>query len=104
MLYCNTSLLQVSLYPHATVTEQEEAKDVVAILQEPVFDKAELDWLEEVKKDLMEADRLRWIATQVAEQFVTVAIKVSTNIAEIVALGLVLDKEPYRKLLSTFIQ
>ncbi|KAG0054696.1 hypothetical protein BGZ89_002569, partial [Linnemannia elongata] len=66
--------------------------------------KKELAWLELIKKDPMEADRLRWLATRVVEQFVADANKDTTKIAEIVALGPVLEKEPYRKLLATFIK
>lgn len=56
------------------------------------------------KKDPMEADRLRWLASQVVEQFIADTIKNSTKIVEIVALGPVLEKESYCKLLSTFIK
>ncbi|KAG0050819.1 hypothetical protein BGZ89_003726, partial [Linnemannia elongata] len=105
LVYCNTLLLQDSLSSHVAVTEQEEdVMEVVAVLQELAFDNAELDWLQTTKKDPMEADRLRWIANRVVEQFMADASKDSTKVAEIVALGPVLEKEHYRKLLSTFIK
>ncbi|KAF9281249.1 hypothetical protein BGZ88_011726, partial [Linnemannia elongata] len=104
LVYCNTLLLQDSFSHHTPAIEQDGAKKVSVILQEPAFDKMELDWLEEVKMDPMEADRLRWIATRVVEQFAAEANKDSIKVTEIVALGSVLEKEPYRKLLATFIK
>ncbi|KAF9153790.1 hypothetical protein BG015_002614 [Linnemannia schmuckeri] len=104
LVYCNTLLLQDSLSSQSTVACQEGAKGVAVVLQERSLDKTELDWLEEVKKDPMEADRLRWLTTRMVEQFVADANKDSTKIVEIVSLGPVLQREPYRKLLSTFIK
>ncbi|KAG9069577.1 hypothetical protein KI688_010481 [Linnemannia hyalina] len=104
LVYCNALLLRDTLSPSKVVTGKDVGRAGPLVLQEPVFDKAELDWLETTKKDLMEVDRLGWLATRVVEQFVTDANKDFTKIAEIVALGPVLEKEHYRKLLSTFIK
>ncbi|KAF9271531.1 hypothetical protein BGZ88_005976, partial [Linnemannia elongata] len=104
LVYCNALLLQDSLFQLKPVAELEEAKDAGVLMQEPTPDKTEIDWLEMTRSDLMEADRLRWLATRMVEQFVTDDNKDSAKIAEIVALGPVLEKEPYRKLLSTSIK
>ncbi|OAQ22498.1 hypothetical protein K457DRAFT_26019, partial [Linnemannia elongata AG-77] len=104
LVYCNALLLQDSLFQLKPVAGLEEAKDAGVLLQEPTPDKTEIDWLEMTRNDLMEADRLRWLAIRVVEQFVTDDNKDSIKIAEIIALGPVLRKEPYRKLLSTFIK
>lgn len=88
LVYCNILLLQDSL-----VTQSAEL----------TLDKAELDWLEERKKEPMETDRLRSLVTEMAEVFVADTIKDSTKIAEVVALGPVLQKEPYRKVLTSII-
>ncbi|KAF9151533.1 hypothetical protein BG015_006554 [Linnemannia schmuckeri] len=84
LVYCRTLLLQ-----HSSPTPT------------PNLDKAELEWLEEMDKDLEEQERLRWIATRMVEEFVQDAVKDSIKIAEIVALGPVLEKEPYRKAFSS---
>ncbi|KAG9069570.1 hypothetical protein KI688_010474 [Linnemannia hyalina] len=104
LVYCNTLLLRNTLSPAAAATGEDADNGGPLVLQEPTLDKTELEWLETTKKDPMEADRLRWLATQVVELFVTDANKDFTKIAEIVALGPVLEKEHYRKLLSTFIK
>ncbi|KAG9063869.1 hypothetical protein KI688_003983 [Linnemannia hyalina] len=65
---------------------------------------AERKWLEEIDKDSTEQDRLLWIATRMVEEFVpNVASRSSVEIAEVVSLGPILEKEPYRKLLSSII-
>ncbi|KAF9313649.1 hypothetical protein BGZ91_006205, partial [Linnemannia elongata] len=87
LVCCNALLLQDSLFHLKPVAVLEEAKGAGVLLQEPTPDKTEIDWLEMTRNDLMEGDRLRL-----------------HKIAEIVALGPVLRKEPYRKLLSTFIK
>ncbi|KAG0277068.1 hypothetical protein BGZ95_006578, partial [Linnemannia exigua] len=80
------------------------------LLKDPVFsattnlDKAELVWLEEIKKDPAEQDHLRWLATRMVEAFVADTTKDSTEIAEIVALGPVLQRVPYRKLLTSLLR
>ncbi|KAK3808236.1 MAG: hypothetical protein JOS17DRAFT_780627 [Linnemannia elongata] len=101
LVYCNTLLRQdsLSLIVAATSEDAENGGPLG-----PALDKAEVDWLEKIKKDPMEADRLRWLATRVLEQFVADVNKDSTKIAEVIALGPVLKKEPYRKLLAIFIK
>ncbi|OAQ31265.1 WD40 repeat-like protein [Linnemannia elongata AG-77] len=104
LVHCNALLLQDTLFSpqFATVKDADSAGSLV--LQEPTLKKTELDWLETTKKDPMEVDRLRWLVSRLVEQFVADDNKDSTKIAEIVALGRVLEKEYYRKLLSTFIK
>lgn len=54
--------------------------------------------------DPTEQDRLRWIAARMVKELVkNVASKNPIEIAEIVTLGPVLEKEPYHKLLSFII-
>ncbi|KAF9130553.1 hypothetical protein BGX30_013456, partial [Mortierella sp. GBA39] len=89
LAYCNSLLIQESL---ALSSEQE-----------PTLDKDELAWLMEIKNDPMERDRLQWLATRMVEAFIQDTVKDTNKITEIVALGAILQKEPYRKLLSSFI-
>ncbi|KAG0289802.1 hypothetical protein BGZ97_006379, partial [Linnemannia gamsii] len=67
------------------------------------LNEAEATWLAEVKNDPMEQHRLQWIATRMVEAFIQDAVKDSTTIAEIVSLGPILEKEHFRKLLSSLI-
>ncbi|KAG9062607.1 hypothetical protein KI688_004909 [Linnemannia hyalina] len=90
LVYCNSLLLQES---HALSSSE----------QEPTLDKDELAWLTEIKNDPMERDRLQWLATRMVEAFVQDTIKDTNRIVEIVALGPILEKESYRKLLSSLI-
>ncbi|KAG0259027.1 hypothetical protein BGZ95_004806, partial [Linnemannia exigua] len=102
-VYCSSLLLQNSLMPTA-VPGDYVASDAALCLQESALDKAEVDWLEEIKKDPMEQDHLRWLLTRMVEVFIEDTTKDSVKIAEIVTLGPVLQKEPYRKLLSSLIK
>ncbi|KAG0252566.1 hypothetical protein BGZ95_006591, partial [Linnemannia exigua] len=103
LVYC-TSLLLPDSMPPAAVSGYDTATDAALCLQESTLDKAELDWLEEIKKDPMEQDHFRWLLTQMVEAFVADTTKDSDELAEIVTLGPVLQKEPYRKLLSSLIK
>ncbi|KAG0059585.1 hypothetical protein BGZ90_004409, partial [Linnemannia elongata] len=70
----------------------------------PSLVEAERKWLEGMDKDSMEQDRLRWIATRMVEEFVpNAASRSSVEIAEVVSLGPILERESYRKLLSSLI-
>ncbi|KAF9120500.1 hypothetical protein BGW39_011316, partial [Mortierella sp. 14UC] len=104
LIYCNILLLRDSSHSPVAVVGEGLDDGATITLREPTLDKAELDWLEEVKKDPMEQDHLRWLVTRMVEAFVAVTIKNSTEIAEIVALGPVLPREPYRKLLLSLIK
>ncbi|KAG0308919.1 hypothetical protein BGZ97_013218 [Linnemannia gamsii] len=85
LVYCSTLLLQRDSFTSTII-----------------LDKAELEWLAEMEKDPTEQDRFRWIATRMVEEFVqNVISKNSVEIAEIVSLGPILEKESYRKLLSS---
>ncbi|KAG0314343.1 hypothetical protein BGZ97_009366 [Linnemannia gamsii] len=104
LVYCNTLLLQDSPPPPTSETGKEAVVYFVDTPQGPPLDKVELDWLDVTKKDPMEADRLRWLANRMVEKFVADINNDSANVGEIVSLGSVLAKEPYRKLLSTLIK
>ncbi|KAF9274029.1 hypothetical protein BGZ88_003334 [Linnemannia elongata] len=93
LVYCNVLLLQDTLFSPKVAKGKDADSAGPLVLLERALDKTELDWLETTRRDPMEANRLRWLATRMVEPT-----------AEIVALGTVLEKEPYRKLLSTFIK
>ncbi|KAG0255238.1 hypothetical protein BGZ95_005817, partial [Linnemannia exigua] len=99
LVYYTSLLLQDSL-PSVPVPGDDVISDATLCLQEPTLDKAELDWLENIKKDPTRQDYLYWLLSQMVEAFVTDTTKGSLKVAEIVALGPVLQKEYYRKLLS----
>ncbi|KAF9899234.1 hypothetical protein EC991_009275, partial [Linnemannia zychae] len=84
-------------------TEEHPDIDTIEDLQDSTLEKVELDWLEEMKKDPMEQDHLRWLVARMVEVFIADTTKDSPKIAEIVVLGPVLQKESFRKLLSSFI-
>ncbi|KAF9157005.1 hypothetical protein BG015_008508 [Linnemannia schmuckeri] len=96
LVYCCSLLLHGSVTPSSTA-------DSVDASQERILNKTEFEWLEEMKKDTTEQDHLRELAAEMAEEFVKDAFKTSDEIIEIVALGPILDREHYRKLLSCFI-
>ncbi|KAF8946614.1 hypothetical protein BGZ47_011832 [Haplosporangium gracile] len=90
LVYCNSLLLQESI----ALSSSE---------QKPTLNRDELAWLTKIKNDPMERDRLQWLATRMVEAFIQDTMKDTIKIAEIVALGPILQKELYRKLLSSFI-
>ncbi|OAQ22163.1 hypothetical protein K457DRAFT_26347, partial [Linnemannia elongata AG-77] len=104
LVYCNALLIWNTLSSTKPTTEDAAEYGGALILQETDLGKPEINWLESIMKDQMEADRLRWLVTQVVEQFVADANKGSSKVAEIAALGPVLQKEPYRTLLSTSLE
>ncbi|KAG0055270.1 hypothetical protein BGZ89_002404, partial [Linnemannia elongata] len=89
LLYCNMLLKESSSLPSTA--------------EKPRFNQTEQKWLSEIKEDPMGQDRTQWLVTKMVETFIADATKDSTKVAEIVALGPVLQEEPYRKLLSSFI-
>ncbi|KAF9123951.1 hypothetical protein BGW39_008578, partial [Mortierella sp. 14UC] len=94
LVYCNTLVLQEDKAANTPT-------DVVHL--KPNLTEEETQWLAEIDKNPMEKAHIRWLATRMVEEFVQDGLKDSTEIAEIVALGPVLDREPYRKLLSCLI-
>ncbi|KAG0374448.1 hypothetical protein BGX24_010398, partial [Mortierella sp. AD032] len=67
---------------------------------------AKIAWVNAMKQDPVEQEHIRWLGTCMVEEFAKDALKDSTEIAEIaemVLLGPVLDREIYRKLLSSAI-
>ncbi|KAG9066993.1 hypothetical protein KI688_012905 [Linnemannia hyalina] len=105
LLYCNMLLRQDSIISSSSDAGEMRATDHPAITpQASALDKGEQNWLTEVKEDLMRQDRMEWLVTKMVEAFIADATKDLTKVAEIVALGPVLQREPYRKLLSAFIR
>ncbi|KAF9125238.1 hypothetical protein BGW39_007543 [Mortierella sp. 14UC] len=87
-------------YPHR---RQQQQSIQTPILSKMDLDQTELSWLEEMTKDPMEQDHLRWLVTRAVEEFIADTTKDSTKIAEIIALAPVLQRETYRRLLASFI-
>ncbi|KAG0053315.1 hypothetical protein BGZ90_006256, partial [Linnemannia elongata] len=104
LLYCNMLLLQDSAISSSSDEGEEKAtNDPANTLQVPTLDKGEQTWLAKVKEDPVAQDRMQWLVTKMVEAYIADTTKDSIKIAEIVALGPVLEREPYRKLLSSFI-
>ncbi|KAG0268664.1 hypothetical protein BGZ95_002389, partial [Linnemannia exigua] len=103
LVYC-ASLLRQNLLSPSAVPGDDEASDAALFLQESTLNKAEINWLKEMEKDLMERGHLCWLLTRMVEVLVADTSKDSVKIAEIVALGPVLQKEPYRHLFSSLIK
>ncbi|KAG0276254.1 hypothetical protein BGZ96_003395, partial [Linnemannia gamsii] len=61
---------------------------------------AQLAWVNSMKKHPVEQEHIRWLGICMVEEFAKDALKESTEMAEMVLLGPVLDRETYRKLLS----
>ncbi|KAG0052499.1 hypothetical protein BGZ89_003178 [Linnemannia elongata] len=61
---------------------------------------AQLAWIGSMKQDPVEQERLRWLGTRMVDEFTKDTLKASTEIAEMVLIGPVLDNEHFRKLLS----
>ncbi|KAF9538202.1 hypothetical protein EC957_007098 [Mortierella hygrophila] len=57
-------------------------------------------WIDSMKQDPIEQERLRWLGTCMVDEFVKDTSKDSIEIAEIVLIGPVLDNEHFRRLLS----
>ncbi|KAG9063964.1 hypothetical protein KI688_004078 [Linnemannia hyalina] len=102
LAYCCALIRQGSSPPQVTAAElEEQAPDPAIILQKtPNLNKKELDWLAEMDKNLPAKERISWLGTRMVDEFAKDVLKDSTEIAEIVLLGPVLDKETYRSLLS----
>ncbi|KAG0315151.1 hypothetical protein BGZ97_008545 [Linnemannia gamsii] len=60
-------------------------------------------WCRAMKQDPTERDRLFWLGTRMVDEFAKDALKDSTEIAEMVHIGPVLDREHFRSLLSCII-
>ncbi|KAF9272574.1 hypothetical protein BGZ88_004621, partial [Linnemannia elongata] len=83
LVYGNALLLRDTLSSSKAATGKGAVNGGDLVLQQPALDKTELNWLEATKKDPMEADRLRSLATRMVEQFVADDNKDSAKIAEI---------------------
>jgi WD40 repeat protein len=64
---------------------------------------AHLDWIKAMKQNPIEHERTLWLGTCMVDEFAKDAFKDSAEIAEMVLIGPVLDKEHYRGLLSCMI-
>ncbi|KAG0073540.1 hypothetical protein BGZ90_011498, partial [Linnemannia elongata] len=64
---------------------------------------AQLAWLDAMKQDPVEQERLRWLGVRMVEEFAKDISKDSIEIAEMVLIGPVLNNEHYRRLLSAVI-
>ncbi|KAF9324979.1 hypothetical protein BGZ91_002640, partial [Linnemannia elongata] len=91
LVYCNTLLLQ----------GEKTSDDVVQM--KFTLTENERQWMAEMDEDPMKKAHIRWLTARMVEEFIQDGVKDSTEIAEIIALGPVLDREPYRKLLSCLI-
>ncbi|KAF9135920.1 hypothetical protein BGX30_011402, partial [Mortierella sp. GBA39] len=90
LLYCNTLLLQ-------------ESSSLSSTAEESIYNQKEQKWLAEIKEDPIRQDRMQWLVIMMVEAFMAETTKDSTKIAEIAVLGPVMQRESYRKLLSSFI-
>ncbi|KAG9063947.1 hypothetical protein KI688_004061 [Linnemannia hyalina] len=102
LAYCSALLLYGSSPALATAAElDEQARNPAITLQRfQNLDNKELDWLAEMEKNLPAKERISWLGARMVDEFAKDVLKDSTEIAEIVLLGPVLDKETYRSLLS----
>ncbi|KAG0284372.1 hypothetical protein BGZ96_011264 [Linnemannia gamsii] len=64
---------------------------------------AQLTWIKAMEQDTTEQERTRWLGTRMVDEFAKDVFKDSTEIAEMVHIGPVLDKEHFRGLLSCMI-
>ncbi|KAF9906331.1 hypothetical protein EC991_000732 [Linnemannia zychae] len=104
LLYCNMLLQQSSWDPPSINTGDKATEDFTDVLQEPLLDELQMNWLTEMKKEPVEQDHMRWLVARMVEEFVRDLTKDATEIAETVSLGPVLQMETYRKLLSSIIK
>ncbi|KAF9272226.1 hypothetical protein BGZ88_005061, partial [Linnemannia elongata] len=102
LAYCTALLPRDSSPPLATAAQlDKQACDPFMALQKiPNLDKKEIDWLAEMDKNPPAKERIHWLGTRMVDEFAKDVLKDSTEIAEIVLLGPVLDNETYRSLLS----
>ncbi|KAG0041880.1 Bud site selection protein 6 [Gryganskiella cystojenkinii] len=61
-------------------------------------------WIRAIMKDTIEQDRLCWLTTQVVSQFLKSNHKDAQSIAEVILLGSVLDRQDFRRVLSSLFQ
>ncbi|KAG0200185.1 hypothetical protein BGX33_011159, partial [Mortierella sp. NVP41] len=72
--------------------------------QDTLTDMTLLNWVKAMEQDPIEKNHIRWLGTRMVEEFAMDPLKDSTEIAEIVLLGPVLDRGHYRRLLSCLIK
>ncbi|KAF9540559.1 hypothetical protein EC957_003997 [Mortierella hygrophila] len=90
----NTPQLALCIYllPKALdiVDDQDELQDMTHSTS------AHIGWIEAMKQDTFQQDRIRWLGTLMVDEFAKDTSKDSTKIAEMVLLGPVLDKGTYQ--------
>ncbi|KAK5822947.1 hypothetical protein F5H01DRAFT_318903 [Linnemannia elongata] len=65
---------------------------------------SKLAWIQSMKQDPVEQERLRWLGARMVDEYAKDASKDSTEIAEMVLIGPMLDNEHFRRLLSCTIR
>ncbi|KAG0278388.1 hypothetical protein BGZ95_004137, partial [Linnemannia exigua] len=106
LVYCSTLLVQASslkITANAGEGATNTTTNTIALKVTPTLTDKDLKWLAEMDKNPMEKAHIRWLAVRMVEEFIQDPDKDSFKIAEIVALGPILGREPYRKLLSSII-
>ncbi|KAG0288952.1 hypothetical protein BGZ96_007353, partial [Linnemannia gamsii] len=84
-----------------------KAGDIVDQQHDPFQDSpdnaAHLTWIKAMGQDPTERERILWLGTRMVDEFAKDPSKDLTEIAEMIIIGPVLDKEHYRRLLSCII-
>lgn len=92
---------QLAYYNHLLQTHLSPSSTTASI--KPSLDFAQQASVDAIFQDKEEQSRICEMTARLIEEFSADSLKTSDNIAEVVLLGPVLDKEYYRKLLNCFI-
>ncbi|KAG0376755.1 hypothetical protein BGX24_007281, partial [Mortierella sp. AD032] len=105
LVYCNTLLIQASLLTNIADAGEGAigTTATIALQKKSTLTDMEREWLTEMDKNPMRKAHTRQLATRMVEEFIQDLNKDSIKIAEVVALGPILAREPYRKVLSSII-
>ncbi|KAF9952187.1 hypothetical protein BGZ72_006453 [Mortierella alpina] len=107
LVYCNTLLVSTSSLTIAVFDGRgttNTANTTAASQMKSTLTEKELRWLAEMDENPTKKMHIRCLAIRVVEEFIQDANKDSVKVAEVVALAPILDREPYRKLLASFIR
>ncbi|KAF9272883.1 hypothetical protein BGZ68_002014, partial [Mortierella alpina] len=91
LVYCLTLLSNITPSPHAITAVDE------------TLDEADRNWVQTVKDDADEQDRLRSLAGKMIAEFMDDDLKETAAVAEVVSLAPAISQANFRKLLETFI-
>ncbi|CAO3572267.1 unnamed protein product [Mortierella alpina] len=91
LVYCLTLLSSIPSNPHA-----------IAVMDQ-ALDEADRNWLQSMREDADEQNRLRSLAGKLIVEFIDDDLKETAAVAEVVSLAPVISHANYRKLLETFI-